>query len=57
MYNVEYKRTYNLEYITNSLILELQAGDTVGLVLPRGHSTFDNGNNHNTFSGSLLFTL
>uniref|UniRef100_H3C6L3 C1q domain-containing protein n=1 Tax=Tetraodon nigroviridis TaxID=99883 RepID=H3C6L3_TETNG len=57
MYNVEWKRTFNLEYFTNSLILELQAGDTVGLRLPRGHSTFDNGNNHNTFSGSLLFTL
>lgn len=57
MYNVEWKRTFNLEYMTNSLILELQAGDTVGLRLPRGHSTYDNGNNHNTFSGSLLFTL
>uniref|UniRef100_A0A674NWJ2 Cerebellin 17 n=1 Tax=Takifugu rubripes TaxID=31033 RepID=A0A674NWJ2_TAKRU len=57
MYNVEYKRTYNPEYITNSLILELQPGDTVSLVLPRGHSTFDNPNNLSTFSGSLLFTL
>ncbi|CAG08870.1 unnamed protein product [Tetraodon nigroviridis] len=28
MYNVEWKRTFNLEYFTNSLILELQAGDT-----------------------------
>uniref|UniRef100_H3DFF2 C1q domain-containing protein n=1 Tax=Tetraodon nigroviridis TaxID=99883 RepID=H3DFF2_TETNG len=57
MYNVEWKRTFNLEYITNSLILELQAGETVSLRLPRGHSTYDDGNNLGTFSGSLLFTL
>ncbi|XP_059186066.1 complement C1q-like protein 2 [Centropristis striata] len=57
MYNVERKEESDLEYFTNSVVLELMAGDEVHLVLPSGHSVYDNGNNHSTFSGSLLFPL
>lgn len=50
--------TYNEdEYITNSVILELQEGDEIHLVLPRGFSVYDNMANGTTFSGALLFTL
>ncbi|XP_030293617.1 cerebellin-1-like isoform X1 [Sparus aurata] len=45
------------EYFTNSLVLELTAGDEIHLVLRSGHYIFDNSNNYSTFSGSLLFTL
>ncbi|XP_030294736.1 complement C1q-like protein 3 [Sparus aurata] len=45
------------EYFTNSLVLELTAGDVIYLVLPSGNSIFDDVNNYSTFSGSLLFTL
>ncbi|XP_030293623.1 uncharacterized protein LOC115594008 isoform X4 [Sparus aurata] len=44
-------------YLTNSLVLELTAGDEIHLVLPSGFSIHDSGNNHSSFSGSLLFTL
>ncbi|XP_042354532.1 uncharacterized protein LOC121952111 [Plectropomus leopardus] len=58
MFNVEWKeKNTDLQYLTNSVILELMAGDTVHLVLPSSYSVFDSVNNHNTFSGSLLFTL
>lgn len=45
------------EYITNSIILELQEGDEIHLVLPRGMSVYDSWANGTTFSGALLFTL
>lgn len=45
------------EYITNSIILELQEGDEIHLVLPWGMSVYDSGANGTTFSGALLFTL
>lgn len=45
------------EFFTNSLVLELTAGDEIHLVLPSGYSIYDDSNNYSTFSGSLLFTL
>lgn len=45
------------EFFTNSVILELIAGDEIHLLLPSGLYLFDDGNNYNTFSGSLLFLL
>lgn len=45
------------EFITNSIILELQEGDEIHLVLPRGMSVYDSSANSTTFSGALLFTL
>uniref|UniRef100_A0A671TMX3 C1q domain-containing protein n=1 Tax=Sparus aurata TaxID=8175 RepID=A0A671TMX3_SPAAU len=45
------------EYISNSLVLELTAGDEIYLVLPSGWTIYDDSGNHSTFSGSLLFTL
>ncbi|XP_042354533.1 uncharacterized protein LOC121952112 [Plectropomus leopardus] len=44
-------------FLTHSVVLELIAGDTVHLVLPLSHSVYDNTDNQNSFSGSLLFTL
>ncbi|XP_059211496.1 complement C1q-like protein 2 [Centropristis striata] len=57
MWNVEYKEEAGVEYVTNSVVLELMAGDEIHLVLPTSASLYDDTNNHNTFSGSLLFTL
>lgn len=58
MYNLESNdNDYVPEYFTNSLVLELTAGDEIHLVLPSGHSIYDSSSNHSTFSGSLLFTL
>ena len=57
MHIVEHKEEAGLEYSTNSVILELMAGDVMYLVLPSDHSVYDDGNNLSTFSGSLLFTL
>ncbi|XP_059211495.1 complement C1q-like protein 2 [Centropristis striata] len=57
MWNGEYKEEAGLEYVTNSVVLELMAGDEIHLVLPSSHSLYDNTNKQNTFSGSLLFTL
>ncbi|XP_059214580.1 complement C1q-like protein 2 [Centropristis striata] len=57
MYNYEVKEEEGHEYMTNSVVLELMAGDEIHLVLPDGCSLYDNTNNHNSFSGSLLFTL
>ncbi|XP_059208068.1 complement C1q-like protein 2 [Centropristis striata] len=56
MWNHEYK-TGNWKYMTNSVVLELMAGDEIHLVLPSEYSLHDGANNQNTFSGSLLFTL
>ncbi|XP_078028641.1 uncharacterized protein LOC117261752 isoform X2 [Epinephelus lanceolatus] len=57
MHNGERKEEGGAEYLTNSVVLELKTGDEIHLVLPSGYSVFDSSNNHNTFSGSLLFTL
>ncbi|XP_036975651.1 uncharacterized protein LOC119031342 isoform X1 [Acanthopagrus latus] len=58
MYNWERNENDSVpEYFTKSLVLELTAGDEIHLVLPSGHSIFDDSNNYSTFSGSLLFTL
>lgn len=45
------------EYFTNSVILELEAGDEIYLVLPTSHQLYDDSNNYSSFSGSLLFLL
>ena len=55
MYNFE--RNNYMARFTNSLVLELKAGDEIHLVLPSGNSIYDSSSNHSTFSGSLLFTL
>ncbi|XP_059184693.1 complement C1q-like protein 2 [Centropristis striata] len=57
MYNHENKKETGYDYITNSVVLELMAGDEIHLVLQKGFSLYDSSRNHNTFSGSLLFTL
>ncbi|XP_049448442.1 heavy metal-binding protein HIP-like isoform X1 [Epinephelus fuscoguttatus] len=57
MHNGERKEEGGAEYFTNSVVLELMAGDEIHLVLPSGDSVVDDVKNHSTFSGSLLFTL
>ncbi|XP_038563580.1 heavy metal-binding protein HIP-like isoform X2 [Micropterus salmoides] len=57
MFNLEHKKEAAYRYFTNSVVFNLRAGDEIHLVLPSGHSLFDSANNHNTFSGSLLFPL
>ncbi|CAG04689.1 unnamed protein product [Tetraodon nigroviridis] len=41
-------------YVTNSLILELEAGDTVHFSLPSGACLYDDRNNYSTIIGFLL---
>ncbi|TKS82428.1 Complement C1q-like protein 2 C1q and tumor necrosis factor-related protein 10 [Collichthys lucidus] len=57
VHNEEFNHDDGFAYFTNSVILELIAGDIIHLALPSGQAVFDNGNNHNTFSGALLFPL
>ncbi|XP_059206231.1 multimerin-2-like isoform X2 [Centropristis striata] len=57
MWNGEIKEEVGEEYMTNSVVLELMAGDQIHLVLPWGYTLWDSSKNYNTFSGSLLFTL
>ncbi|XP_059206479.1 complement C1q-like protein 2 [Centropristis striata] len=57
MWNAENKEEGGEEYMTNSVVLELMAGDQIHLVLPWGYTLWDTSNNYNTFSGSFLFTL
>ncbi|KAL6098750.1 uncharacterized protein ACO6RY_17824 [Pungitius sinensis] len=57
MYNEELNDGSSFKYLTNSVVLELIAGDEVRLVLPSKRLLSENGNNHNTFSGALLFPL
>ncbi|XP_059214582.1 complement C1q-like protein 2 [Centropristis striata] len=57
MTNFETKDEGGFEYMTNSVVLELMAGDEIHLVLPEGQSLWDSIHNQSTFSGSLLFTL
>uniref|UniRef100_A0A8C7KUI5 C1q domain-containing protein n=1 Tax=Oncorhynchus kisutch TaxID=8019 RepID=A0A8C7KUI5_ONCKI len=45
------------EYISNALSLELDEGDVVYMRLSAGRGLWDNSNNHNTFSGFLLFPV
>uniref|UniRef100_A0A671TMP4 C1q domain-containing protein n=1 Tax=Sparus aurata TaxID=8175 RepID=A0A671TMP4_SPAAU len=57
MANWEQNNNMIQKYLTNSLVLELTAGDVIHLVLPSGQSVYCSSNNQSTFSGSLLFTL
>ncbi|XP_031713198.1 collagen alpha-1(X) chain-like [Anarrhichthys ocellatus] len=57
MFNVEWKEDRLYKYFTNSAVLELMAGDEIHLVLPSTYSLYDDRDNHNTFSGTLLFPL
>ncbi|XP_073336074.1 complement C1q-like protein 2 [Pagrus major] len=57
MSNWEKKNDQGPEFVTNSVILELMAGDVIHLVLPADYTVYDNKGNLNTFSGSLLFPL
>lgn len=57
MYNVEGKQDWGMNYITNSLLLELKAGDEISLRLPSRTVMYDDGDRHSSFSGALLFTL
>ncbi|XP_042372980.1 complement C1q-like protein 3 [Plectropomus leopardus] len=57
MFNVEWKEDAHFKYFTNSVVLELMAGDKVHLVLPSTFAVYDSVDNHSTFSGSLLFAL
>ena len=57
MFNVKWHKDFGFVYITNSVVLELLAGDVINLVLPSGFSLIDDEFNHSTFSGALLFPL
>nr|XP_040036737.1 major antigen-like isoform X10 [Gasterosteus aculeatus aculeatus] len=57
MFNGEFMDGSAYKYLTNSVVLELIAGDEVHLVLPPNNYLQDTSDNHNTFSGALLFPL
>uniref|UniRef100_A0A4W5PRB1 C1q domain-containing protein n=1 Tax=Hucho hucho TaxID=62062 RepID=A0A4W5PRB1_9TELE len=56
MFNYDTNDQY-YEYISNALSVELEEGDVVYIRLPAGRGLWDNSNNHNTFSGFLLFPV
>lgn len=45
------------EHMSNGVTLQLEKGDVIFLRLPANKGLYDNNENHNTFSGFLLFTL
>ncbi|XP_059181677.1 heavy metal-binding protein HIP-like [Centropristis striata] len=55
--NSELKEEAGLKHFTNSVVLELMAGDEIHLGLPSDYSLYDDKYHHSTFSGALLFTL
>uniref|UniRef100_A0A672GM34 Cerebellin 17 n=1 Tax=Salarias fasciatus TaxID=181472 RepID=A0A672GM34_SALFA len=57
VYNGQWKDVLGMEYFTNSVILELDAGDEIHMRLPALSSLYDDVSSRSTFSGSLLFTL
>ncbi|XP_051258520.1 major antigen-like isoform X2 [Dicentrarchus labrax] len=57
MYNDIWQSSGGDKYFTNSLVLELIAGDEIHLVLPSGNFLYDDKDNYSTFSGALLFPL
>lgn len=57
IYNEDYNTDSHNEYVSNAVILELQEGDVVYMRLPSGRGVHDNGANHSTFSGFLLFPM
>ncbi|KAM4620729.1 complement C1q-like protein 2 isoform 2-T2 [Polymixia lowei] len=57
MYNELYNRDGHGEYISNGVVLNLEAGDNIHMSLPSAHVIFDNSDNQITFSGFLLFPM
>lgn len=57
MSNWEHNNNEGHLYLSNALTLQLNEGDLVYMQLPSGYSLFDDENNHNTFSGFLLFSV
>ena len=47
----------NHVYLSNALTLQLDVGDLMYMQLPSGYGLSDNEDNHNTFSGFLLFSM
>ncbi|XP_029505630.1 uncharacterized protein LOC115120792 [Oncorhynchus nerka] len=55
-----YSQGYNTggyETLSNGVSLELEEGDVVYMRIPASNRLYDNSNNHNIFSGFLLFTV
>ncbi|XP_035619618.2 uncharacterized protein LOC118376914 [Oncorhynchus keta] len=55
-----YSQGYNAggyETLSNGVSLELEEGDVVYMRIPASNRLYDNSNNHNIFSGFLLFTV
>ena len=57
MWNYTYNTDGQLKYMSNAVTLELEQGDTIMMRLPSGWGVFDSSENHNTFSGFLLFPM
>ena len=57
MANWEYNNNEGHLYFSNALTLQLNEGDLVYMQLPNGYGLTDDENNHNTFSGFLLFSM
>lgn len=57
MSNWEYNDKEGHLYFSNALTLQLNEGDLVYMQLPAEWGLTDDENNHNTFSGFLLFSI
>ncbi|XP_062391146.1 complement C1q tumor necrosis factor-related protein 3-like [Sardina pilchardus] len=53
----EYDAHGTWNYLSSGATLQLEEGDVVNMRLPAGYRLYDDGNNHSTFSGFLLFPL
>ncbi|XP_076120639.1 uncharacterized protein LOC143100933 [Alosa pseudoharengus] len=53
----EYDTDGQQTYVSGGVTLQLEVGDVVNMQLPAGHRLWDDSNNHNIFSGFLLFSL
>ncbi|XP_029597115.1 uncharacterized protein LOC115179621 isoform X2 [Salmo trutta] len=57
---IMYSQGYNAggyETLSNGVSLELEEGDVVYMRIPASNRLYDDSNNHNIFSGFLLFTV
>ncbi|XP_063070667.1 heavy metal-binding protein HIP-like [Engraulis encrasicolus] len=53
----EYDTDGKNTYLSSGLTLQLEEGDVMNLAIQAGYSLYDNGDNHSTFSGFLIFPL
>ncbi|XP_045065730.1 complement C1q-like protein 2 [Coregonus clupeaformis] len=57
LHNCEHEPDSHVRCISNAVSQQLEKGDVVHMEFPSGNQLFDSDNNHNIFSGFLLFPM